>query len=66
MHSILLQQFQMSYFGHISYESTEVMSDKERRMMYSIIVDQKGKERKAQEESNKKMRERSKGSWRHR
>lgn len=65
---ILRQQFQLSYFGHISYEATESMSVSEREYMYHILVDQKGEEKKQQEEAmkNAKANRKSSGSKRKR
>lgn len=58
------EQFQLAYFGKISYESTENMSNLERRTMYKILVDQKEAEKKAHDEAMKKAKERSKSKKR--
>lgn len=50
---ILKEQFQLAYFGHISYEASEGMSVSEREHMYHILMNQKSEERKQQEEAIK-------------
>jgi hypothetical protein len=60
---ILRQQFQLSYFGHISYEASESMQVSEREYMFHILVDQKDVEKKQHEEAMKaaKAKKASKG-----
>ena len=62
--SVLRQQFQLSYFGHISYEASESMTVSEREYMYHILIDQKDTEKKQHEEAMKaaKARKSSSGS----
>lgn len=49
--SLMREEFQLAYFGKISYESVENMSSLERRTMYQILVEQKKEEKKAQDEA---------------
>ena len=60
--NILRQQFQLSYFGHISYEATENMQVSEREFMMHILLDQKAEERKQQEEAMKSAKANKKSS----
>ena len=62
---IMREQFQLSYFGHISYEASDNMSVMERHTMFSIVLEQKTDEKKAREEAMKKSESKRKG-WRHR
>lgn len=55
--SLMKEEFQLAYFGKISYESVEKMSSLERRTMYQILVDQKKEEKKAQDEAIKSAKE---------
>lgn len=55
--SLMKEEFQLAYFGKISYESVENMSSLERRTMYQILVDQKKEEKKAQDEAIKSAKE---------
>lgn len=53
--SICLEQFQLSYYGNISYESIENMSSYERKYFYSLLVEQKTTEKELAEEQAKKL-----------
>lgn len=55
--SLMREEFQLAYFGKISYESVEHMSSLERRTMYQILVEQKKEEKKAQDEAIKSAKE---------
>ena len=55
--SIMKEQFQLTYFGKVDYQSTNDMTTLERHMMYRLLVEQKEEERKAQEEAIKKAKE---------
>lgn len=48
---VLREQFQLAYFGKISYDASEHMSYQERRTMYKLLIEQKQEERKQQEEA---------------
>lgn len=39
-----MQEFQLNYFGNISYESVENMSVYERKFFYGLLVEQKTSE----------------------
>lgn len=51
--SIIREQFQLTYFGHIEYGASDNMSIHERHTLYRILVEQKKEERKAHEEAIK-------------
>ena len=53
---ILREQFQLSYFGKISYDASEYMTYQERRTMYKILIEQKKEERKQHEEAMKRAK----------
>lgn len=55
--SLMREEFQLAYFGKISYESVENMNSLERRTMYQILVEQKKEEKKAQDEAIKSAKE---------
>ena len=55
--SIMKEQFQLTYFGKVDYQSTNDMTTLERHMMYRLLVEQKEEERKAQEEADRIARE---------
>lgn len=63
--SILKEQFQLAYFGKISYEASESMTILERHLMYKILVEQKDEEKEAQEKAISMAEAKKKsGSWR--
>ena len=63
--NIMREQFQLAYFGKISYGDSNTMSVLERHTMYSILAEQKKEEKKAQEEALKASKEKSK-NWKRR
>lgn len=63
--AILKEQFQLAYFGKISYESSEKMTIQERHTVYAILIEQKKAERKAQEDSIRESKAKNNNhSWR--
>lgn len=54
--NILKQQFQLSYYGRISYEATDNMTVMDRKNMYNILTEQKEAEKKAHEEAIKQAK----------
>lgn len=48
---VVKQQFQLSYYGKISYEESQEMSIHEREYMFGLLLEQKAAEKKAQEEA---------------
>lgn len=56
--SICLEQFQLTYYGHISYEAIEEMSIYERSHFYKLLVDTKKEEREAHKEAIEKANSR--------
>lgn len=53
---ICMQEFQLNYYGNISYESVEEMSSYERKYFYGLLVNQKeteAEERKKAIEASK-------------
>lgn len=56
---VLREQFQLAYFGHISYDASETMTFQERRTMYKLLVEQKQEEKKQHEEAAKAAKARS-------
>ena len=48
---ILREQFQLAYFGKISFDASEKMTFQERRTMYKLLIEQKQEERKQHEEA---------------
>ena len=56
--NVLREQFQLAYFGKISYEATEQMIFQERRTMYKLLVEQKQLEKQQHEEAVKSARAR--------
>lgn len=50
---VVKQQFQLSYFGKVSYEESQEMSIHEREYMFGLLLEQKAAEKKAQEEARK-------------
>ena len=63
--NIMREQFQLAYFGKISYGDSNTMSVLERHTMYSILTEQKKEEKKEQEEALKASKEKSK-NWKRR
>lgn len=63
--NIMREQFQLAYFGKISYGDSNTMSVLERHTMYSILAEQKKEEKKAQDEALKSSKEKSK-NWKRR
>lgn len=62
---ILKQQFQLAYFGKVDFCSTEGMAKSERELLWSMLVEQKDEERKAQEKAIQEAKsKKSSGSWR--
>lgn len=53
---IMSEQFLLTYIGKISFEASDRMSVFDRRTMYSILLERKEAERKADEEALKKMK----------
>ena len=53
---VLREQFQLSYFGKISYDASEHMTYQERRTMYKLLVEQKQEEKKQHEEAVKQAK----------
>lgn len=62
---IMQEQFQLSYFGKISYEASDKMTVFERNTMYSILLEQKEVEKKARDEAIKKSKNSSSSYRRH-
>lgn len=58
--STLKEQFQLAYFGHISYDASEHMSVQERRVMYKLLLEQKQEEKKQRDEAMKIAKAKSK------
>lgn len=54
--SICTQQFQMSYYGKISYEASEEMSVYERKFFYNLLVETKKEEAEARKEAMEKAK----------
>lgn len=50
---VVKQQFQLAYFGKVSYEESQDMPIHEREFMFSLLLEQKEDERKAHEEAIK-------------
>ena len=64
--SLLREQFQLAYFGHIEYNASQDMSIMERHTLYRLLSDQKKEERQAKEDSIRKAKEKNKAHrWRH-
>lgn len=55
---VLREQFQLAYFGKISYDASERMTFQERRTMYKLLVEQKQEEKKQHEEAVKQAKAR--------
>lgn len=52
---ITKQQFQLSYFGTISYEVSNQLPVHERERLFDLLSEQKAEEKKAREEEAKKI-----------
>lgn len=50
---VVKQQFQLAYFGKVSYEESQEMPIHEREYMFGLLVEQKEAERKAHEQAMK-------------
>lgn len=50
---VVKQQFQLSYYGKISYTESQEMPIHEREYMFGLLLEQKAAEKKAQEEAQK-------------
>lgn len=50
---VVKQQFQLAYFGKVSYEESQEMPIHEREFMFGLLLDQKSEEKKAHEEAIK-------------
>lgn len=48
---VVKQQFQLSYYGKVSYTESQEMSIHEREYMFGLLLEQKQAEKKAQEEA---------------
>lgn len=58
--SIVKEQFQLTYFGHIGYDVSNDLSIHERHTLYRVLVEQKQEERKAHEEALRNAKANSK------
>lgn len=56
---VIREQFQLAYFGHISYDASERMSYQERRTVYKLLIEQKQEEKRQHEEAAKAAKARS-------
>lgn len=50
---VVKQQFQLAYYGRVSYEESQEMSIHEREYMFGLLIEQKSAENKAKEEALK-------------
>ena len=50
---VVKQQFQLAYFGKVSYEESQDMPIHEREFMFGLLLDQKSEEKKAHEDAIK-------------
>lgn len=50
---VVKQQFQLAYYGRVSYEESQEMSIHEREYMFGLLIEQKSAENKAKEEAIK-------------
>ena len=51
--SIIRQQFQLAYFGRVSYSDSQVMPVFEREFLFNLLIEQKDNEAKEIEKSRK-------------
>lgn len=58
--AICTEEFQLNYYGNISYESVEDMSVYERKFFYGLLVDTKEEEYNARKEAIEKAKSKSK------
>lgn len=57
---VVKQQFQLAYFGRVSYEESQEMPIHEREFMFGLLLEQKSEEKKAHEEAIKAAEARAK------
>lgn len=50
---VVKQQFQLSYYGKVSYEISQDMPVHEREFIFGLLLEQKQAEKKAREEAQK-------------
>ena len=50
---VVKQQFQLAYFGKVSYEESQDMTIHEREFIFGLLLDQKSEEKKAHEDAIK-------------